>query len=64
MRNFGNYAIDNCLAAMTDRVGKEEYDGIEITASKLGGAVIIEWLGYSFSCAYGRKAISVTTIGM
>lgn len=64
MKNFGNYAVDNCIAAIQDRVGKEEYDAIQISPSKLRGAAIIEWLGYSFSCAYGRKTICVTTIGM
>lgn len=63
IRNYGNYAVDNCRSAIVNPMGAEEYGAIEISRSRITDGIFIEWCGYSFSCAYGRKQIRLETIG-
>jgi hypothetical protein len=49
--------------AMEAPMSFDEYEAIEINGHRITGSVFIEWHGYSFSCAYGRKQMLLETIG-
>lgn len=61
---MSNYAIDTCAAAIRNPMGEHEYREIRISKSRIFDGVFVEWLGFSFTCAYGRKVINLETIGM